>query len=118
MGKENCDIFCVDEEKIKRVQKGLEGIDIDDEILVFKALSNANRIKIFYALSLEEELCVCDIALIIDSSIANTSHHLRYLHDLDFVDYRKEGKISYYHLTHPAIKNILMQSQSLERGAI
>lgn len=118
MGKENCDIFCVDEEKIKRVQKGLEGIDIDAEIVVFKALSNHNRIKILYALSLEEELCVCDIALVIDSSIATTSHHLRYLHDLDFVDYRKDGKISYYHLTSTIIKSILMQSQGLESGAI
>ena len=106
MGKENCDVFCVDEQKISRVQEKLEKIDVDAKIDLFKALSNDNRIKILYALSIEEELCVCDVALIISSSIANTSHHLRYLHNLDIVNYRKEGKISYYYLTSNAIKNV------------
>lgn len=114
MGKENCDVFCVDEQKISRVQEKLEKIDVDAKIDLFKALSNDNRIKILYALSIEEELCVCDVALIISSSIANTSHHLRYLHNLDIVDYLKEGKISYYHLTSTAVKNILTQLKGLE----
>ena len=114
MGKENCDVFCVNKQKINRVQEKLEKIDVDAEIDVFKALSNDNRIKILYALSIEEELCVCDVALIISSSIANTSHHLRYLHNLDIVNYRKEGKISYYYLTSTAVKNILTQLKGLE----
>ncbi|MDO5457561.1 MAG: metalloregulator ArsR/SmtB family transcription factor [Atopococcus tabaci] len=114
IGKENCDIFCIDEHKVTRVQERLGKIDLDAEIDLFKALSNNNRIKILYALSIEEELCVCDIALIIDSSVANTSHHLRYLHDLDIVNYRKEGKVSYYYLTSSVIKNILSQLESLK----
>ena len=118
IGKENCDIFCIDEHKVTRVQERLGKIDLDAEIDVFKALSNNNRIKILYALSIEEELCVCDIALIINSSIANTSHHLRYLHNLDIVNYRKEGKISYYYLTSNAIKNVLSQLEGLKIGVI
>ena len=114
MGKENCDVFCVNKQKINRVQEKVKKINLDAEIDVFKALSNDNRIKILFALSIEEELCVCDIALIIDSSVANTSHHLRYLHDLDIVNYRKEGKVSYYYLTSSVIKNILSQLESLK----
>lgn len=37
-----------------------------------------SRVQILYALSTYKEMCVCDLAAIIDASMATTSHHLRF----------------------------------------
>lgn len=60
------------------------------------ALSDDTRIKIAYALSLEDELCVCDVANIVGATTTTTSHHLRLLKNLGLANYRKEGKLVYY----------------------
>ncbi|TRM13234.1 helix-turn-helix transcriptional regulator [Lentibacillus cibarius] len=66
--------------------------------LIFKALSDATRMKIAYALTLEDELCVCDVANIIGSTTATASHHLRLLRNMKLAKYRKEGKLVFYSL--------------------
>ncbi|KGP71667.1 ArsR/SmtB family transcription factor [Pontibacillus yanchengensis] len=94
--KDTCDTFCYDEEVVQRVQpeiKIVEGVE-----LIFKALSDATRMKIAYALSIEEELCVCDVANIIGSTTATASHHLRLLRNMKLAKYRKEGKLVFYSL--------------------
>ena len=48
---------------------------------IFKALADETRLKIAFSLTLEEEMCVCDVAAVIGSSVATASHHLRYLRE-------------------------------------
>ncbi|WP_249365416.1 ArsR/SmtB family transcription factor [Cytobacillus citreus] len=93
---DTCETFCFDEEKVNRVQKRIE--EISGVELLFKALSDSTRIKIAYALTIEEELCVCDVANIIGSSTATASHHLRLLRDMGLAKHRKEGKLVFYSL--------------------
>ncbi len=57
-----CEITCVDDEKTVRVQPLIEKANIFDVTKLFKALSDETRMKIAYALTLEDELCVCDVA--------------------------------------------------------
>ncbi|QED49419.1 ArsR/SmtB family transcription factor [Cytobacillus dafuensis] len=94
---DTCETFCFDEEKVNRVQKRIE--EISGVELLFKALSDSTRIKIAYALTIERELCVCDVANIIGSSTATASHHLRLLRDLGLAKHRKEGKLVFYSLS-------------------
>lgn len=94
--KETCDTFCYDEELVQRVQPEIEKV-VGVE-LIFKALSDATRMKIAYALTLEKELCVCDVANIIGSTTATASHHLRLLRNMKLAKYRKEGKLVFYSL--------------------
>lgn len=63
---------------------------------MFKALSDPNRMEIAYLLLLKKELCVCDVASILDSSVATASHHLRLLKQTDVTTSRKEGKNVFY----------------------
>ena len=108
MTQENtCDIFCYDEEKVNRVQENLEQVDIAGVSLVLKAIADEKRAKIVYALTLEDELCVCDIANILGLTVANASHHLRTLYNQKIVTYRKEGKLSFYKMESPEIKQIM-----------
>ena len=78
--KDTCDIYCYDEAKVKRIQGEMQKEDISSVAMVFKVLSDENRAKISYALCQDDELCVCDVANIIGSTVATASHHLRTLH--------------------------------------
>jgi len=74
----------------------------------FKALADETRMKIVFALSEEEELCVCDVAHIIGSSLATASHHLRTLRDLGLAKFRKEGKLAFYSLEDDRFRRMAM----------
>jgi ArsR family transcriptional regulator, lead/cadmium/zinc/bismuth-responsive transcriptional repressor len=94
--KDTCDSFCFAEEKVNRIKPRVE--EVAGVEMIFKALSDATRLKITYALTLEEELCVCDVANIIGSTTATASHHLRLLRNMGLAKYRKEGKLVFYSL--------------------
>ena len=58
---------------------------------LFKVLGDETRTRILYLLSLKE-LCVCDIAEIMEMSLPAVSHHLRLLKALRIVKYRRGGQ--------------------------
>jgi DNA-binding transcriptional ArsR family regulator len=103
-----CEITCVDNEKTTRVQQRLEkGSNIPEVTKLFKALSDETRLKIAYALTVEEELCVCDVANIVGATTATASHHLRHLKGMGLAKYRKEGKLVYYSLDDDHVKQLI-----------
>ena len=65
---------------------------------VFKVFGDSTRMKIICCL-FEAEMCVCDIAEIINSTQSAVSHQLRVLKQAKLVKYRKEGKTVYYSLS-------------------
>lgn len=99
-----CEIFCSDQTKVERIKEQID--EIDGLAILFKALADDTRIKIVYALSLEE-LCVCDVANIIGSSVATASHHLRFLRNTGLAKYRKEGKLVYYSLQDDCVRELI-----------
>ncbi|PAE23768.1 metalloregulator ArsR/SmtB family transcription factor [Bacillus sp. 7894-2] len=106
--KDTCDIYCFDEEKVNRIQGEMVKEDLSGAAQLFKALADENRAKISYALTRDEELCVCDIANIIGATVATASHHLRTLHKQGIVKFRKEGKLAFYSLDDDHIRQLMM----------
>ncbi|WP_276309649.1 ArsR/SmtB family transcription factor [Peribacillus acanthi] len=102
-----CEITCIHEEKVKDVRSKLMKEDIIEITTLFKALSDETRIKIAFALTIQEELCVCDVANIIGSTTATASHHLRLLRNLGLASIRKEGKLVYYSIKNSHFKNMI-----------
>ncbi|KGR79391.1 ArsR family transcriptional regulator [Ureibacillus manganicus DSM 26584] len=102
-----CEVTCVDEEKVTRVQNQLKEENPIDVAKIFKALSDDTRIKIAYALASVDELCVCDVANIVGATTATASHHLRLLRNLGLAKYRKEGKLVYYSLDDDHVKKLI-----------
>jgi len=103
-----CEITCVHTDKTTRVEQQLENSKYIPEVTkLFKALSDETRMKIAYALTLEEELCVCDVAQIVGASTATASHHLRHLKSLGLAKFRKEGKLAYYSLDDDHVKQLI-----------
>lgn len=64
---------------------------------IFKVLGDETRTRIVYLLSLQE-VCVHDIAEIMEMSLPAVSHHLRLLKLMRLVKYRREGKHVFYSL--------------------
>ena len=74
----------------------------------FKIFSDSTRIKILYAL-LKSELCVCDLAQVLNMSQSAISHQLRTLKQMDLARNRREGKTIFYSLADDHITTILSQ---------
>ncbi|MBS4535877.1 winged helix-turn-helix transcriptional regulator [Clostridium sp. D2Q-14] len=74
----------------------------------FKVFGDSTRIKIIYAL-LQTEMCVCDIAELLNMSQSAISHQLRTLKNHGVVKYRREGREVYYSLDDHHIYEILNQ---------
>jgi ArsR family transcriptional regulator, lead/cadmium/zinc/bismuth-responsive transcriptional repressor len=102
-----CEVTCVDEDKVKRLKGSISQQDTMAVSQIFKALSDDTRIKIAYALSEEDELCVCDVANIVGSTTATASHHLRLLRNLGLAKYRKEGKLVFYSLDDDHVRQLI-----------
>ncbi|NLM03412.1 MAG: helix-turn-helix transcriptional regulator [Clostridiales bacterium] len=96
-------------EKVKNVMPNDE--KLYDLAELFKVFGDTTRIKILHALS-ESEMCVCDIAVLLNMKQSAISHQLRVLRQARIVKFRKEGKIVYYSLDDEHIKNIFEQGFS------
>jgi ArsR family transcriptional regulator, lead/cadmium/zinc/bismuth-responsive transcriptional repressor len=105
MSKEVCEITQVHEESVIKVQQQMP--DLSGVAKFLKALSDETRLKIAYALTVEDELCVCDVASIIGSSVATASHHLRYLKDNNLAKSYRKGKQMYYSLADEHVYQIV-----------
>lgn len=101
---DRCERFSYDEETVRRVSQSVQRENITEAANMFKALSDETRLKIAYALLLEDELCVCDVAHIIGASVATASHHLRLMKQLGLAKSRKEGKLVFYSLDDDHVK--------------
>jgi len=83
----------------------------DDEVLydlaeLFKVFGDSTRIRILYAL-FEAELCVGDIAQILNLSQSSVSHQLRILKTSKLVKFRREGKIMFYSLDDDHVRTMI-----------
>lgn len=83
----------------------------DDEILydlaeLFKVFGDSTRIKILYSL-FETELCVYDIARLLNLSQSSVSHQLRILKTSKLVKFRREGKSVFYSLDDDHVREII-----------
>jgi DNA-binding transcriptional ArsR family regulator len=105
-----CDVFCYDEAKVTKLKQQLAAYDTQRLAKIFKALADDTRVKIALMLCHTEELCVCDVANIIGTTIANASHHLRLLRMLGLAKYRKEGKLVFYALDDEHVRQLILMA--------
>ena len=75
---------------------------------LFKMFAEPTRIKILFVLT-KGELCVGDIAQILDMSQSSISHQLRVLKQSRLVKFRREGKTIFYSLCDDHVKTMLSQ---------
>jgi ArsR family transcriptional regulator, arsenate/arsenite/antimonite-responsive transcriptional repressor len=64
----------------------------------FKALGDPIRLRLFYLLSLKDELCVCHLTDALELPQSTVSRHLAVLRHAGLVDTRRDGKWIHYRL--------------------
>lgn len=107
MSDEKCSCNIIHYDIVENVKTNIP----EDEVLFelsefFKVFADSTRIKILEALVISE-MCVCDIASILNVSQSAVSHQLRILKSSRLVKSRKEGKVVYYSLNDEHVKSIL-----------
>ena len=106
---ERCDCTVIHEDIVNSVRDSMPHEEsLYDLAEIFKVFGDTTRIKILYAL-FASEMCVCDIAVLLNMTQSAISHQLRVLKQARLVKYRKEGKIVYYSLDDDHIKQIFDQ---------
>ena len=105
----SCDCDSVNQELVNKVKKKFP----DDELLgdlsdFFKVIGDGTRIRILWALDVSE-MCVCDIANVLNMTKSAVSHQLRALRETDLVKFRRSGKEVLYSLSDNHVKEIFEQ---------
>ena len=94
-----CNVPCFDHDKVGQIKAALakEAQKLPELAEFYKLLGNTTRLKILLALA-QAELCVCDIAHVLQLSTAATSHQLKLLRNQGWLSKRDDGKMVYYRL--------------------
>ena len=103
---EKCEVTLIHEDNVKKAINELP----DDELIadlsdMFKIFGDQTRVKILMALE-SGELCVCDIAAVMDMSQSAISHQLRVLKQSNIVKTSRQGKVVYYSISDDHVKEI------------
>ena len=95
---ELCQEYFLHEDRLEDAREGSPTEEmVYDLVELFKVFGDVTRVKIIYAL-LEREMCVCDIANLLEMTQSAISHQLRVLKKARLVKFRKEGKTVFYSL--------------------
>lgn len=96
----------VEMDDVERLQKKILSTEKAQRMAeFFSLLGDTNRLRIISVLAIEE-LCVCDLAAILDMSESAVSHQLRALRALRLVRYHKRGRKVFYHLQDNHVLNL------------
>jgi len=78
--------------------------EIEEAVELFSLANSSTRLKILLLLDQLKELCVCDLAEMLDVSLSAVSQHLAKLRAYGLVTSRREAQTIFYRLTdHPFI---------------
>ena len=80
-------------------------VPVYDVAELFKVFGDSTRARIICALEISE-MCVCDIASLLNMTSSAISHQLRVLKQAGIVNSRRDGKVVYYSLTDEHISEI------------
>lgn len=106
---ERCDYDIIHQEVVNRVREAMPPEEtLYDLAELFKVFGDSTRIRILWALD-ASEMCVCDIAAVLNMSQSAISHQLRVLKQAKLVKNRRDGKAVYYSLDDEHVKQIFDQ---------
>lgn len=109
MSEVSCDCNVIHPEIVESVKSKMPQDDLVDNLSdFFKVLGDNTRVKIMWALH-ESEMCVCDLAVLLDLTKSAISHQLRLLKYAKLVKSRREGKVVFYSLSDDHVKQVFEQ---------
>ena len=98
-------------EEIVEIRRSLEfAPELEEAAELFNLASNSTRLKILFLLDRLKELCVCDLAAMLDLSVSAISQHLAKLRAYGLATTRRDAQTIYYRLTEHVFLGKLRQS--------
>ena len=108
---ECCDCNEIHEDLLKIVNDTMpEETELYDLAELFKVVGDSSRIRILFVL-FEAEVCVCDLAKVLNMTQSAISHQLRILKANKLVNSRREGKSVFYSLADGHVRTIIAQGR-------
>ena len=93
-----CDCNIIHKDAVNKALKSKpEREELERLLEVFKLLGDITRTQILWVLD-KNEMCVCDIANVLNMTKSSISHQLAILRSAGIVNFRREGKEVYYSL--------------------
>ena len=107
---ERCEVECLHPEHVAPLLgRVIDPSAAEMVAAAFGLLADPTRARILHALALADELCVCDLALLLGMTQSALSHQLRLLRVNRVVARRKAGRIVYYRLADRHVRKMLGQ---------
>lgn len=101
-----CEVSVIHDDVLARVRDKMPPEEPVYEVSeLFKVFGDSTRSRIICALNIEE-MCVCDLAALLNMTHSAVSHQLRLLKVSRIVKSRKEGRVVYYSLDDTHIAKI------------
>ncbi len=105
---ERCEVECLHPQHVgPLIGRVISSGDAEEVVTTFDLLADPTRARILHALSLADELCVCDLAWLLGLSQSGLSHQLRLLRERRAVERRRAGRIVYYRLRDCHIRRLV-----------
>ena len=109
ISSDSCNCTIIHEDVVNRVKENMPQEEKLYELAhLFKVLGDGTRVRILSAL-FQAEMCVCDIAALLNMNQSAISHQLRVLKQVRLVKNRRDGKVVYYSLDDEHVKIIFDQ---------
>nr|WP_201755338.1 metalloregulator ArsR/SmtB family transcription factor [Paenibacillus glycinis] len=94
--KDLCEVTIIHDDVVAEASK----IQLNEDTAVkmasfYQALGDPTRLRIVHTL-IHAEMCVCDLAAVLEMTQSSISHQLRYLRNLALIKRRKVGRMVYY----------------------
>ena len=100
MSDDRCDLLCLDLPTAERLRgRRLDAVVAESAAGKARALDDPTRLTLAAALLEADELCVCDLAWIVERAQNLVSHHVRTMRAHGVVRSRRQGKMVMYALT-------------------
>ncbi|MCL2003523.1 MAG: metalloregulator ArsR/SmtB family transcription factor [Oscillospiraceae bacterium] len=104
-----CDCEVIHEDVVNQVRGRMPpGSEFHRLADLYKMFSDPTRVKILWALHCQE-MCVCDLAVLLNMTKSAISHQLKSLRLSNLVKFQKQGKVVYYSLADDHVKDIFEQ---------
>lgn len=101
-------VVCGDGGRLARLSEELVGVDEAGALAeMFRLLGDPTRVRILFALLEAGELCVCDLASVVDAGETKVSQAMRLLRAAGVVRNRREGRNVFYRLDDAHVRMVL-----------
>ena len=105
--KLTCDCDVIHEDLVNDTRKKMQSKEDYIQLAsLFKLFGDSTRIQILHALE-QNEMCVCDLAVLLGMTKSAISHQLKALKLANLVKFRREAQIIYYSLADEHVKEMI-----------